>query len=510
MAEDRYRLQENILKQPNIEPYRHYESEGTIEDFARPEPSAPSQPDKKLIRLLNDLQNIYNILSLLPPDIGRILKEINKVLLDDVQAHLLHKIENEVNNKYGDNTSEHETEPSTDKPLVDLPNKSISTDIFSSPSAIKIIVDEGDSLLSLAQSTYDIDYVDTLSDYISKLESVVHSFFQITTQLANDSNMPSYLHLLKTFDGTAVKIKNPDLQHLKDEIIRSQLQRDQLTRFFNKTHTAAKTLIHTRSWYLAQKKREKYLTENYSSDLSTFADGKSHALLLKARTEIDDKYTASMYNLYKYLNSAAESLGTLLEMEMNEASAKAKLAKSGVDIFKITPPPPPTLMKVDDNKKVTDDETKKLNGAIEQENTAATAASSSGTIGGFGANATSASQEADQMYAQLGNKYFGNNGCTAAVKAILPYSNFVQSQGLYCPNWVANAKAQGIYSSNGEPGDVVCISWDGNPDCDHVVVLTTGGMYYGNSSSQGHILWKGNMSDWSGKIIGYIQTSKGY
>lgn len=113
------------------------------------------------------------------------------------------------------------------------------------------------------------------------------------------------------------------------------------------------------------------------------------------------------------------------------------------------------------------------------------------------------SKSVEDRYSVLAGTYYGENGCTAAVKALLPDSPFVNSQDYWVTHWYQNALAQGIVSSTGSPGDVVVCDIDGQHDGSHVVVLGVGGTYYGNSSRRGNILIQSDISDFSGQISYY-------
>lgn len=106
----------------------------------------------------------------------------------------------------------------------------------------------------------------------------------------------------------------------------------------------------------------------------------------------------------------------------------------------------------------------------------------------------------------------GENGCTAAVKKLLPNDSFVQGANLWVPDWVEKAKKEGVWadaSEGGRPGDIAVIETNSNPGdgADHVVVVGADGKYYGNSSSKGHMVEGDLAADYgAGNIVGYIRT----
>lgn len=109
----------------------------------------------------------------------------------------------------------------------------------------------------------------------------------------------------------------------------------------------------------------------------------------------------------------------------------------------------------------------------------------------------------------------GENGCTVAVKKLLPNAPFVQNANLWVPDWVTKAKQEGVWadaSEGGRPGDIAVIETNSNSDdgADHVVVMGENGKYYGNSSSKGHMVEGDLAADYGAKnIVGYIRTGDG-
>lgn len=254
----------------------------------------------------------------------------------------------------------------------------INDELFGDDPGFDIAPETPRSLIDLSQESYRRDYNDLMADYTASVEQIVHRFFQMMLAIADDANMPDYTYLLKDFDAKAVKTSDKNLQHLKDAITKSQLIRDQATRQAQKVNTAENTLIRGRSWLSAQMQKERYLQEDYKVNTSTLCTTLGNDALLKARDEAAKKYDNGMYNMYKYLNNAVQNVSDLLDMRVNEASAKGQLFQNGANIFAKTPEPLPSITQQDDNSRVTAEAEGSIDKALKDQEAAISASYSSG------------------------------------------------------------------------------------------------------------------------------------
>lgn len=222
-------------------------------------------------------------------------------------------------------------------------------DIFSAEPEVEIEIEPTESLVDLARKGYMQDDADIKEHYTTMMSQLSQRFFQVMTALAEDSNMVDYSDLMQDFDGTAVTTSDPNQRHLIDEICRNQVLYDQKLRQMNLTHTAEHTLIMTRAMTAAEGERERYLSEDYKTNMPTISSGLSNDVLQKVREDSEKKYQNAAYNYYKYLDSATKYTNSMLNMKIDSAIAKAELANTGSDIFAVTPPPEPLPDNVDDN-----------------------------------------------------------------------------------------------------------------------------------------------------------------
>lgn len=210
--------------------------------------------------------------------------------------------------------------------VVDLPN------LFPGPTKIKVDLVEPRSLVDIARGNYNTDRINLHEYYIQRLQTVLQHYFQQMIMIMQDAGVSDLSALTQDFDGERVKIPKKDLEHLRDSIIRAQIQRDQKARLMKKTHNVDNTLMHMRAWQASATARQRYYSEKYA-DSGVFLDSANNELLRKSRAAYDTAYSQALYDLYKYLNSSVIGISDILNLTLDEAKAKGKLLKEGVNIF---------------------------------------------------------------------------------------------------------------------------------------------------------------------------------
>lgn len=320
MPEDRY-PKDNILQVPVLKPERRYYSEGVLtgNDYYL----VPTEPNQ-FFKTIDDLDGVYEMANLLPPDLAEIIQRVTNILSIDSQGKLILRMENEKEQPSQPDNNEpgKEEEPEDNQrdvtPSPD-PEEEEDDGLFSRKPAFTITVEPSVSLVDLAHSSYEQDDLDIKNDYIQKMNSISSRYFSIMTTLAIEAGMPDYSYLLQDFDGTAVTTSDPNQQHLIDLICKQQILYDQKLRQMNLIHTAENTLIMTRGMTAAEGQRERYLDEKYKENLPDNASAMSNDLLQKSREEADKRYQDSAYNMYKYLDSATKFTNALLNLKIDEA-----------------------------------------------------------------------------------------------------------------------------------------------------------------------------------------------
>ena len=351
----------NILDIPELSHSHHYETTGSIkyEDDINSEVEIPQEEtsleDKHvLLPVLDELMKIQDTIEILPEPERNIIDKINRVLIDFTKGNILDDI-----NNYDDNdvvVPSGESNISNDKFNEKRPDVDSDTydDLFPDDININFVPGEQYSMKSLSHNAYMRDYNDVLREYTSATGENITKFLQVMLTIANEAKIPDYNYLMLDFDLAAVDLNGDDnLQHLKDSIGKSQAYREQLSLQMEKLYNTENTLIRSRSWFLSEKQRERYISENYKANDSTVCTTFGNDQLRRQRDLACKNYDKNMYGLYKYLKSSTDATKQSLDMRMNEAFSKGQLAENGVDIFAVTPEPKPTVTNLDNNSKAT-------------------------------------------------------------------------------------------------------------------------------------------------------------
>jgi len=361
MTEERYD-KHNILAIPDLTPERSYESEGVVQS---PDFRFPTQKPVRELKIIDDLDELSALADLVPPEIGDIIRNINKVLSEDSQGKLIIELQRERDE------AAKGSEPTVDSGghdnndgvwSVDVDHNGGDgdyevDDIFSSAPAFTVEVAPSESLVELARKAYKDDDLDIKTNYVSMMTQIIARFYQVMSTLATDGGMPDYSYLMRDFDGTAVKTSDENQKHLIDSICKNQIIYDQRLRQMNLTHTAENTLVMTRGFSAAEAQRERYFGEKFKANMNDTASTLSNDILEKERQRANDKYKDAAYNMYKYLDSATKFTNALLNIRIDEGAAKVQLSNTGSDIYAVTPPPPPTADNIDDGFETTQQQT---------------------------------------------------------------------------------------------------------------------------------------------------------
>lgn len=339
MADDkRY----NLLYKPELKPDRNYRSEA---EFAQPETPAveinipPEETPENIVEQLKELEELV-------PGLPEGLEFVGEIVTPLRQRAEVIAIEQELLQ----DIPPVETvgpQPGTIVTPQDIPDKiRIGTNVsdyvpstesvpelFPPPSNVVINVETPKTLVQIAQENYTKDQIDLQKYYLQNMRLALQKYFQHQLALVAELGLSTIDMLTKSYDGTQVSGVGVNQRHLHDTIIRSQLQREQKARYFNKLANTEQTLMHMRQWNASEKLRERYYDEAYG-DSEKFVDSEANAILRQNRSEYDAGYKASLYNMYKYLDSSVAMTNDILDHTLLESKSKAKLLKEGVDIFK--------------------------------------------------------------------------------------------------------------------------------------------------------------------------------
>lgn len=368
---------DKLLYRPQLRPERDYLSDGEITYFPLVPPEPIDEPlDDSPTQIVDDLKEIEEIYHLLPEDVQHMKESIKKikqrvivafppgVVIPTNKPRPIHTIIGDPGSTQtstqthpptgiyvppaGSSKTTNEDTPwsSTYKPgtlpdiinfydtaIHDNPDLAELPQLFPQMNNVVLKIEQPKTIVELIQDGYVKDQIELEKYYVQKLQTIMQKYFQQMMAIMADCGVSSIDDLTKDFDGDYVEIpEGKGLEHLRDYIVRSQVQRNQISRMFHKTHSTDKTLMHMRSWHAANEQRKRYYSEEYK-DSSNFTESHSNSLLRESRATYDNAYEASLYDMYKYLNSSVMITNDILDLTTKEAQAKAELLKNNVDIY---------------------------------------------------------------------------------------------------------------------------------------------------------------------------------
>lgn len=351
--------EKKILYVPELNPERHYDTDGAFENYI---PDIISTPDTKrkdkknnkpaqIYEALEILEDTFNVV--VPDDVkfigGSIIQQIKKrldIISPDKKRHYSEEKEKEFYKP-----TEIKTISTT---LTDEKSDRIIS-LFPTPLNINLNLETPKSIVQIIQSDYEADQLNLDDYYSTKLQLILQNYIQNMLAIMAESGIPDIDNLTMKFDGEAVTIPSgKGLEHCRDFIVRSQVAREQKTRLFKKTHKTDNTVAHLRAWQAAEKQRERYYQEEYG-DSGTYVESHSNELLRSQRNQYNERYKDAAYSMYKYLDSSAQLVGDTLGMIVKEAQAKAHLLNNNVNIFATSETQSPFIDNSSSSSSVTDD-----------------------------------------------------------------------------------------------------------------------------------------------------------
>ena len=168
--------------------------------------------------------------------------------------------------------------------------------------------------VEVIKKNYYYDFLDIYKDYLKKLNLSTDEYIDSVFTTTFGAQLTDY----KT-DYTTKTIKNKQLSHLTDYILKSNVMLDQTMRLHSKLFQLDETILHIKNMKIAQQERLRYYNIQ-EIDQYTDLDTTSNIILKESRRVSDQKYMNSLYNLYKYLNSSV----ILMSESLNELDKQNK------------------------------------------------------------------------------------------------------------------------------------------------------------------------------------------
>lgn len=325
--------EKDLLYRPHLKPERDYMSDAEIENDIGSIDIEDSQPEPDIIPddlddLKEKIEDILDVIDILPNEIENALRpSLQRIRRNiyDITPPTPDLIEEEPE----------ETDVSSD-PVIEPADSDSGAkrrpSLLPRNDSLSVVVRPSKSLRVVLDDTFSIDKTEIYKDFINKLRLVIEQYMREILYIAEAGGFPSYQDLFYQYNLASDDLP-ANLKHIGDDVIRSQISRNQKARFFRKVYNIDQTIYHLRANKIAHELRKRYYDEDYGSS-KDYLETNANDLLKANRLQYDNKYQQNMYNFYKYLNSSVILVDEVLQTFVKESKGKAILNRQGIDIYK--------------------------------------------------------------------------------------------------------------------------------------------------------------------------------
>lgn len=163
--------------------------------------------------------------------------------------------------------------------------------------------------VDIIKENYYVDFLDVHEDYLNKILIAIQDYILTTIQITSEN----VFNLNEPINSTK-ELKNKDLAHLTDFIIKSNIVLGQTLRMHRKLYDIDEAILHIKGIRISKEQSLRYnaIPEMEEKNL---LDRDANILLKESKIVSEKKYEENFYSLYKYLNSSVilldESLKTI-------------------------------------------------------------------------------------------------------------------------------------------------------------------------------------------------------
>ena len=278
-------MKRDILYTPDLDYEKKYYTEGVFDDRNRKKTAEENAASKA--EIIKSIENSIDSYLIFIPDI---LKE----------AYLTPYIalKNELNNMEISEVSKPDASiPKITDPVNNKNNDGIPDIFDKGPDVYINIEDPFKHKDEIQKYIYQINFMDIYKDYVAKLNKSMQAY---TYSLLGAMKLTDKNNSLDFY--VTENIKNQDLYHIGDSIIRNNIVLSQRVSLHRKMFDMDETILHLRMIKVASAYIQRYYKESKQSDGSDLAK-LSNAILDNSKKLADKKYNENFYALYKYLNS---------------------------------------------------------------------------------------------------------------------------------------------------------------------------------------------------------------
>lgn len=308
----------DLLYKPSISHSESYYSEGfdEIKEIQSPEEVIKDKSEK--IKLIRD--SIRNKGAFLPGEIiNSYLSPL--IVMDSEYKEILNDylIKNEEDKK--DDESKEEDE---DGGIVEVPDNPFEDgSIFDKEDDVYIDIEDPFQDIEVdINDTYVNNFIEIYEDYMIKLENVLNNFVFELIEVTRETIIDFESDYI-----TSIEVKNKNIIHLTDFIVKSNLYIRQAASLHKKLFSIDESIFHIKAPKVAKEQLLRYTKSEKLKETSE-TNIRSNILLKESTMIAEKKYNDNTRNLYKYLDSQVILLRDSLTQIVKQVVAASAVNKN--------------------------------------------------------------------------------------------------------------------------------------------------------------------------------------
>ena len=336
-------MSKKILYRPDLHLDKHYETDGNpFSEFqinTLPFKETNKEKEDPLKEVAQSIVSLKTTITQLPEDVLPAIKNsLNLItfIFIQIDPDIIDDDKNDNDDEEEDDDIDIPTYPNIDltedpdlvitKPdKIDTSNEDDEYDFLVNDNVPvadinKVINDE----IKLVDKYYSGSYLEITKDFINQLNQAINQYYIDMAQVIKNSDETTFDSFKTPYSYKTTDLKDKNLQHISDYIIKSQIVRNQKTRMYNKLFNKAEALNKIKACEGCKELYQRYLKEEKRSN-NDFIDVMSNMTLEQSKLIYEKKLYENLYELYKYLNSSVIILEECLNLYTKEARAKLLL-----------------------------------------------------------------------------------------------------------------------------------------------------------------------------------------
>lgn len=316
-----------ILYRPKLGIQKNYNTDGQIQPIRDYQEVVIEEGKvEHLIDVANQILALKDISSQLPSE----LQPIVKTMINTLEFIFIQIDPDYIPGEIGEDgsTTEEDADISITAPEDDADEEMPEEDkwLYSDVVPNVVIKTIPQDKIKLINKVYCGTLLEITKDYISVFKNTTTQYFMDIAMLMKEHKKSGISFAEKRYTYKTTDIKNANLHHISDFIVKSQIIRNQKQRLMNKLISEEESLNKITACELARELSIRYEKEQLKEN-KTYKDLFNNMSLKESRLQYEQKMDNNLYELYKYLNSSVILLDECLRLYIREAQAKSILIK---------------------------------------------------------------------------------------------------------------------------------------------------------------------------------------